>query len=209
MILKPPWRLSELASELLLLPLVKIKLCFDRYAAVNKLLMDLFEETCVSYKYDAMIEQLKETAWSSQAVYFGARTWTYQTCTEFGYYQTSETKQEFFSKDFPIKFFLQQCSDIFGDKFTDEEIYDGAIRSNAIYGGKDLQATRVVYVHGTIDPWHALGVTSTVVPESPVILINGTAHCANMYTPRSSDLPALTAARKQVGELIGQWLQEN
>ncbi|KAG8322018.1 putative serine protease K12H4.7 [Homalodisca vitripennis] len=180
-----------------------------RYATVNKLLMNIFGEDCVSYKYDEMIEELKETSWTSEGVSSGYRTWTYQTCTEFGYYQTSESKQEFFSNDFPLNFFLQQCSDIFGNKFTNKEIYEGAYRTNSIYGGLDLQATRIVYVHGTIDPWHALGITSTVVSESPAILINGTAHCANMYPPRSSDLPALKAARKEVGKLIGQWLQES
>ncbi|KAG8322017.1 putative serine protease K12H4.7 [Homalodisca vitripennis] len=180
-----------------------------RYAFVNKILLNLFGETCVDYKYNKMIEQLKETNWTSQSVSSGDRTWVYQTCTEFGYYQTSESKKEFFSNDFPIPFFLQQCSEIFGDKFTDKEIYDGAYRTNAIYGGLDLQATKVVYVHGTIDPWHALGITSTAVSGATAILINGTAHCANMNPPLPTDPPALKAARKKVGKLIGHWLHES
>uniref|UniRef100_A0A1B6IAX2 Serine protease K12H4.7 n=1 Tax=Homalodisca liturata TaxID=320908 RepID=A0A1B6IAX2_9HEMI len=180
-----------------------------RYAFVNKILLNLFGETCVDYKYNKMIEQLKETNWTSESVSSGDRTWVYQTCTEFGYYQTSESKKEFFSNDFPIQFFLQQCSEIFGEKFTDKEIYDGAYRTNAIYGGLDLQATRVVYVHGTIDPWHALGITSTAVSGATAILINGTAHCANMNPPLPTDPPALKAARKKVGKLIGHWLHES
>ncbi|XP_046667646.1 putative serine protease K12H4.7 [Homalodisca vitripennis] len=180
-----------------------------RYAAVNSLMLDVYDEPCLDYKYDTMIEELRNTSWSSQGGSFGERQWMYQTCTEFGFYQTSENKQEFFASDFPLQFFLQQCTDIYGDAFNEQMVNAGVYRSNIIYGGLDLKATRVVYVHGTIDPWHALGITYTRIPESPAILINGTAHCANMYPPSSSDLPALTAARQEVGTLIGQWLQEN
>lgn len=34
----------------------------------------------------------------------------------------------------------------------------------------------------------------------------GTAHCANMYPEAEDDLPQLKAARVQVKQLIGSWL---
>lgn len=46
-------------------------------------------------------------------------------------------------------------------------------RTNTIYGGLALQATRVVYVHGSVDPWHALGITHTLLKDAPAIYING------------------------------------
>lgn len=51
-----------------------------------------------------------------------------------------------------------------------EEAIDHA---NMVYGGTDLQATRVIYVHGSIDAWQALGITKTKIPESPAIFIKG------------------------------------
>ena len=42
-----------------------------------------------------------------------------------------------------------------------------------------------------------------------VLPVSGTAHCANMYPARAEDSPDLVAARVQIGELIGQWLQED
>ncbi|XP_046667606.1 putative serine protease K12H4.7 isoform X2 [Homalodisca vitripennis] len=177
-----------------------------RYAAVNSLLMAHNNETCLDYKYDKMIKQLQNTTW--EAAKDGARTWTYQTCTEFGYFQTAESNQSLFGQDFPVDFFIKQCADIFGKQFTKELLVKAVQRSNTFYGGLDLQATRVVYVHGSIDPWHALGITKTKIPKSPAIFINGTAHCANMYPPADTDLPALTAAREEISALIGQWLQE-
>lgn len=58
-------------------------------------------------------------------------------------------------------------------RFSSDMVNSGVERTNIIYGGLDLKATRVVYVHGSIDPWHALGVTSTRLTESPAIFING------------------------------------
>lgn len=42
----------------------------------------------------------------------------YQTCTEFGFYQTSSQDDEdnIFGKHFPVDFFIQQCKDIFGSR---------------------------------------------------------------------------------------------
>ncbi|XP_054264799.1 putative serine protease K12H4.7 [Macrosteles quadrilineatus] len=179
-----------------------------RYAAVNTLLLDAYEENCLDYKYNNYIEELKNISWGGIGGYYGARQWTYQTCTEFGYYQTSENKTDLFGNDFPLNFFIQQCTDIFGKSFTKDVVDAGVYRTNTIYGGLDLSATNVVYVHGSIDPWHALGITSARDNQTTALLINGTAHCANMYPPAKTDLPALKAARKEVGVLIGKWIEQ-
>lgn len=47
---------------------------------------------------------------------FAARQWMYQTCTEFGFYQTSSAEPEVFGDYFNQDFFIQQCEDVFGKK---------------------------------------------------------------------------------------------
>lgn len=42
--------------------------------------------------------------------------WTYQTCTEFGFYQTSNNKDSIFGDRFELDFFTKQCSDFYGPK---------------------------------------------------------------------------------------------
>lgn len=49
--------------------------------------------------------------------FFLGRQWTYQTCTEFGFFQTSTARPKLFSETFPVDFFVQQCVDIFGPRF--------------------------------------------------------------------------------------------
>ncbi|XP_057668742.1 putative serine protease F56F10.1 isoform X1 [Diorhabda carinulata] len=177
----------------------------NRLAAVNDLLLRVNNETCLDYKYDKMIEELKNISWDSEASE-GGRQWTYQTCTEFGYYQTSSYKPHIFGNRFDITFSIQQCEDIFGSSYNRSFLEQAVYRTNTLYGGLDLEVSNVVFVHGSLDPWHVLGITETTTNEAPAILIKGAAHCANMYNPADDDTPQLKAARVQIEELIGKWI---
>lgn len=46
-------------------------------------------------------------------------------------------------------------------------------RTNILYGALNLQVTNVVFVHGSIDPWHVLGITQSSNPQAPAIYIKG------------------------------------
>lgn len=58
-------------------------------------------------------------------------------------------------------------------RYDAKQVVRGVKRTNTIYGGLQLQATRVVFIHGSIDPWHALGITHTIKQDSPAIYIRG------------------------------------
>lgn len=54
----------------------------------------------------------------------------------------------------------------------------------------------------------ALGVLNSTNPDMPSIMIQGTAHCANMQPAHDSDLKSLTNARIEISKQIGTWLLE-
>lgn len=87
----------------------------DRLAEVNRLLLKESGEKCLDYKYDNMLDEMKNVSWGSK-VAEGMRQWTYQTCTEFGFYQTSDSKDLVFGDRFPVEFFIRQCEDVYGKK---------------------------------------------------------------------------------------------
>lgn len=88
---------------------------FTRLAAVNDMLLKQSDEKCLDYKYDKMIKELQNVSWTSDSAK-GARQWTWQTCNEFGFYQTSENPSDVFGDRFKLDFFIQQCMDIYGSK---------------------------------------------------------------------------------------------
>lgn len=146
----------------------------ERLAKVNSLLLERGKEKCLDFKYDKMIDELRSIDWKSE-VAEGGRQWFYQTCTEFGFFQTStlNSTQQIFGNDFPTDFFLKQCVDIFGTDFNSNLTSEGIRTTNTIYGGLNIQADNVVYVHGSIDPWHVLGITKTLREGAPAIYIEG------------------------------------
>ncbi|KIH44616.1 hypothetical protein ANCDUO_25358, partial [Ancylostoma duodenale] len=65
----------------------------------------------------------------------GARSWTWQTCTEFGYYQTTDGGPKgIFGDVTPLSVFVNMCTDVFGKKF-DANYIDAAVRATLAHYG--------------------------------------------------------------------------
>ena len=137
------------------------------------------------------------------------RQWFYQTCTEFGFYQTTDSDNQPFGNMIPLSFYMQQCQDIFGPEFNQYAITRGIEWTEAYYGGRNIsQDTRnIVFPNGSIDPWHALSILKSVNLYITTIFIEGTAHCANMLPPSEEDSQALVEAREKISERIGTFLK--
>lgn len=176
-----------------------------RLARYNALMLNASNQTCLDFKYSKMIAEMSNISWEASASE-GGRQWTFQTCNEFGFYQTSDKKPQIFGNKFPLEFSVQQCIDLFGPKYNGTYLELATDRTNTIYGALNIEITNVVFVHGSVDPWHALGITTTQNQGAPAIYIKGTAHCANMYPPTDDDLPQLKAARVEIGLHIQKWL---
>jgi serine protease 16 len=82
---------------------------------------------------------------------------------------------------------------------------------NEYYGATHISGTNIAFPSGTIDPWHALGVSNTTVPlpqeSEKKVYIEGTAHCHDLYAPNpSSDPQSLTNARQVIAAEVKKWL---
>lgn len=95
--------------------LIILNILVTRLAAVNKMIMEQDEVKCLDYKYSKMVSDMRNTSWEA-TVAQGQRQWTYQTCTEFGFYQTSNSPNSLFGNKFPAEFFVQQCTDVYGPR---------------------------------------------------------------------------------------------
>ena len=102
--------------------------------------------------------------------------------------------------------FTLACQRVFNiNPFT---VQSNVLETNSYYGGKNISksVTNIVFPNGSIDPWHALGVTANISETLTSIYIQGTAHCANMYPPSDQDPAALVAARNAITDAISGWL---
>jgi len=175
------------------------------YAKVNNLIN---HNSCMQVSYKGMVEQLRDiNTFSVGGV--GIRQWTYQTCNEFGYFQTTDSDAQPFGDLVPVSFYTQLCIDAFDiDLNPDERVNN----TNIYYGGNTLPPngpTNILFVNGNIDPWHALSVSKDVSDSVRAILIDGTAHCRNILPIDENSPPDLILAIKKTDKTISEWLQHH
>ncbi|KAI4793923.1 hypothetical protein KUCAC02_032401 [Chaenocephalus aceratus] len=178
---------------------------YQRYAAVARFMMEAFSVKCLDVSFNSYLKEMTNASWEGPAAGGGGRQWVYQTCTEFGFYQSTDSPDQPFS-GFPLKYHVQQCADFFN--VSADQLAEAVAETNEYYGGYDIRSSRIVLPNGSIDPWHALGVTQDISPELPAVFIEGTAHCANMYPARSEDLPQLPLARNYIFLFLQKWLNQ-
>uniref|UniRef100_A0A672I0S3 Thymus-specific serine protease-like n=1 Tax=Salarias fasciatus TaxID=181472 RepID=A0A672I0S3_SALFA len=177
---------------------------YARYAAVARLMMDTFSMKCLDASFSNYVRDMTNTSWDGTAA-GGGRQWIYQTCSEFGFYQSTDSPNQPFT-GFPLQYQVKQCASFYN--ISAEQVAEAVAQTNEYYGSYDIRSSRIVFPNGSIDPWHALGITQDISPDLPAVFIKGTAHCANMYPARSEDLPQLSLARDHVFVLLQQWLKQ-
>ncbi len=180
---------------------------YDQFVALNKQMMELGNEKCQTVSYEGFVKMLThDSGLPTNAM----RSWIYQSCAEFGYFQTTDSpNQPFhaFKEISGLKFSRQWCYDGY-DGWT----ADPATQfTNEKYGATAIDVTNVVFTSGTIDPWHALGVTNYTQtlpqPSSIPAYILGTAHCADLKAPKEGDPESLDQARAVVRDNVHKWVQ--
>ncbi|XP_002738015.1 thymus-specific serine protease-like [Saccoglossus kowalevskii] len=178
---------------------------YDNLVKFTTIYLDGMGQECFDNSYDNFIQELEDTTPTEEGV--GVRQWTYQTCSQFGYYQTCDQNTTcLFSPLIDLKSSLEVCTTVFGihGKIVDKQVDF----TNSYYGANHPKGTRIVFVNGSIDPWHALSVLRNESPSQISIYINGTAHCANMKSQQPTDPPSLVEARQKIDAQIGEWLNE-
>jgi len=140
------------------------------------------------------------------------RYWGYQTCNEFGFYQTCEVGSGcFYAQGFtgftgaagehrPDTF----CKSNFG---LDEQATKAAIaESQRHYGALIANASRIMWVNGQVDPWYGLSHLESPGKEQPVLFVKGASHHQWTHPSTAADLPSIVAARAAIRKQVSIWL---
>lgn len=111
-----------------------------------------------------------DSFWNIFLIYFlsKVRQWIYQTCNEYGWYQTSASPDQPFGTKYPLVFFTTMCADAYGPEFTNEFIQQQIAGTNEFFGGLKPEVENVYMSHGQVDPWRAMGIQdenqATIIP---------------------------------------------
>ncbi|XP_014356506.2 putative serine protease K12H4.7 [Papilio machaon] len=158
------------------------------------------ESKCNDYDFNRMVDNYykNKSDWTA--------CWTYQTCTEFGYFQSSTSNKQPFTNNIPVDFFVKLCMKTFGSEFNDTRIEHGIERVNAMYEGLHPNVTKVVFVNGDMDPWSRLGILEDVSYDAPAIIIPRASHCRDLVANYKDSEDELKEAIKHIKYLIKKWI---
>lgn len=70
---------------------------------------------CFEHRYEKFVSRMNSTDLYNPRAMWPHRQWTYQTCTEFGWFQSSESENIIFGSSFPSEMSLQLCRDLYSD----------------------------------------------------------------------------------------------
>ena len=148
----------------------------------------------------------------------GSRQWFYQTCTEFGYWQTAPPApmKRWRSKFITVAYYENGCRDTFGT--LDMPRIPNVDYINTVYKGQSIHTSRIVYVNGEIDPWRRLSVSAEPdspapprnpnSPTEPMFVVKGGSHCTDLGGYRPTNSASLNETRIKVDEAIVRWLSD-
>lgn len=178
---------------------------YDRFVTLSAQYREYYGQTCEDASWTDTVGYLSNP---SKDPSNNMRPWTYQTCNEFGYYQTTDSIRQPWTSwtELNMQFYRDLCFEGF-DGWTSDPQTEWM---NDVYGDIQIGGTDIIFPAGTIDPWHALGVTNTTVlpqDDERALYILGTAHCADLYAPANSDPQSLTEAREVIAAQVTEWLK--
>ncbi|XP_051900016.1 thymus-specific serine protease [Pristis pectinata] len=175
---------------------------YRRLVVLNKGYLERMALNCTDNSHQETLEVLRSTVVKPFGV--GERQWYYQTCAEFGYYQTCEDEGCPLSRWLTLQSQVDICAQVFG--ISANSVQSAVDFTNDYYGADRPKSSRIIFVNGDIDPWHALSVLKNQSRSELAVVINGTAHCANMNPPEKQDPTSLRQARQRIDDQIGVWL---
>ena len=164
------------------------------------------DDDCLEVNWNATLRYLA----SPDAQQEGLRSWLWQTCTEFGFYQTCEQGSlcpyargyHSLENDFEI------CEQAFG--VNREDVVANVEKSLKHYGGWNMNARRILSVNGDVDPWSMLALTNKRDDGLPTHWVRGASH--HFWThpvKEDTDGQEVMDARDLIYLKVIQWLEED
>nr|XP_010584662.1 putative serine protease K12H4.7 [Loxodonta africana] len=179
---------------------------YNRFATIANMKIINKKWSCLYANYSAFLEYFSLSSLDMQSIRRG-RQWFYQCCTEFGFFQTTDSNNHPFS-GLPLRYYVKRCSDVFGTGFNYDSLTWRVKANNIYYGGFNVNGSKIIFSNGSNDPWHFLGITKDISRDLPAVFMKGEIHCADMYKQMDTDSHELIQAREKIFQILQKWLKQ-
>lgn len=82
---------------------------------IDSIFEEYFDAPCIPITYDYLVEIDRETSWDAPANELGLRQFSYQECSQLGWFHSSDSRFQPFGSSFGHEWLYTACSDVFGE----------------------------------------------------------------------------------------------
>jgi len=183
----------------------------EGYAMITQLVFDMVGITAKNLVPQGALS-IDPDDYTKTALGFGIRQWFYQSCTEYGYWQTASLNPEKSSRSTRLnnQYYQNVCRRLFQLNSSKSN----ADAMNSIYYQPLLNSStsHILLTNGSDDPWSSLSISrdndNDYNPNIDLYTIEGSAHCADLQPSLSNDSESLKSARSMFDSMISKWLGE-
>ena len=160
--------------------------------------------SCINIDWNSFLRDISSTIIESE----NNRSWLWQTCTEFGYYQTCEEDSlcPFGRGYHTIDMDYEICRVAYN--LTQQDVERNIANTIEHYGDIRKRATRVLSVNGDVDPWSVLAILDSDDPLMPAHVVKGASHHFWTHPPKESDNQEIRDARDIIHLKVIEWLEQ-
>ncbi|KAL7564466.1 hypothetical protein ACA910_001560 [Epithemia clementina (nom. ined.)] len=172
---------------------------------------------CIDVSWHNLLEQVSKVDNNNNVMDDGERSWLWQTCTEFGFYQTCHAGSHcpFAQGWHSVQQDLEVCRVAFGG-LTPRVVSQAIQETLEYYGGWNLSATRILSINGQVDPWSELAIRpkrhggnhSATQDAMPAVMVPGASHHFWTHASKTTDSKAVVAARRIIHKTVIRWLRD-
>ncbi|XP_053620781.1 putative serine protease F56F10.1 isoform X2 [Plodia interpunctella] len=164
-----------------------------------------WSQPCIRNSYSDVVAGHTNTSFdSSDSV---MRLWTYQSCVEFGWFQTTNGNLHVFANAIPLEYFHQMCQDFFSLYFNSNLTESGVARTNLLFAGLSHLPDYTISVAGGADPWAPMGPTGTHESAlAPVFVVPGVSHCRAIQSTENSESTELHEVKWEVMNILSEYV---
>jgi thymus-specific serine protease len=131
----------------------------------------LSEFECNDFNRTMTIEMARNVDNNFQ--FFGFRQLAWLYCTQLGHFPTANRGEGHpFGSRFERSFFINWCSDVFGEEINEDFMMESINDANVNYGGLNPNTYRSFFTYGEMDPRHNLGPSQDLNPKAPVVIMS-------------------------------------
>ncbi|MFH4975677.1 hypothetical protein AB6A40_002386 [Gnathostoma spinigerum] len=160
----------------------------------------------IKNNYEEFVKNLKENG-TEKPEQASRRSWLWLKCNELGLFQSTDYGKGAFGSTVPLGFWIEMCTDIFGEDFQIGKIAKAVEATREYYSVRDeFNGTNVVFINNRMDPWFPLGISEWLHETVTLLSVENTTHCGDLL-PGSPDA-STRAVRKLSVMKMKRWLTQ-